>query len=151
VTGADAAPRRALRASARLPALLLVGVALCQVWLSQRAQLTPWSGGGFGMFSSTDVWARRHLHVHALAPGLRRELEVPEALREELRRALALPTEARLRSFALRLAAATDPRELAGAEALSLGVYATRFDPRTLAPSGTPLRALRVPLRDAVP
>lgn len=134
----------------RLPALLLVAVALLQIALSRSALLDAWSGGGFGMFSTTDVWARRHLHAVALAPGLRRELEVPPSLREELRGVLALPCETRLRAFALRLAEAS-PDEDGGREALSLSLYATRFDRGTLAPSGELLRALRVELRGSEP
>ncbi|HXJ33991.1 MAG TPA: hypothetical protein VMS22_08100, partial [Candidatus Eisenbacteria bacterium] len=80
----------------RLPAFLLCAVALTQIWLAHHADLSPWSGGGFGMFSSTDVFARRHLHAWLVAPGFRQELDVPRGLREDMRRVLALPTDARL-------------------------------------------------------
>ncbi|HXK25623.1 MAG TPA: hypothetical protein VMS55_23340, partial [Myxococcota bacterium] len=93
-------------------------------------------------FSSTDVFARRHLHAWLVAPGFRQELDVPRGLREDMRRVLALPTDARLRDFGKRLLAAYP--EAPRADALTLTVYATRFDPRTLVPSGTPLRSLRV-------
>jgi hypothetical protein len=143
-------PRAATDRWTRLPALLLVAVALLQIVLSRSALLDAWSGGGFGMFSTTGVWARRHLHAFALAPGLRRELEVPAALREELRGVLALPTEARLRAFALRLADAS-PDQDGGREVLALSVYETRFRRETLAPSGALLRGVRVELRGPRP
>jgi hypothetical protein len=128
----------------RLPALALVLVAAAQIALARWAGLDPWSGGGFGMFASTDAWARRHLHAYAIHPGLRRELEVPEALEPEARRLRALPTEARLRRFALRLAehASDDDGPL---EAVSIQVFAARWD-RSLAPSGELLVGLRVPV-----
>jgi len=138
-------PRLPALSPTRLPALLLCVVALHQIWLAQHAHLSPWNGGGFGMFSSTDAFARRHLHVWLVAPGFRQELDVPSGLREEMRRALALPTDARLRAFGERLLAAYP--EASRAEALTLTVYATRFDPRTLVPSGVPLRSLRIDLR----
>jgi hypothetical protein len=134
----------------RLPALLLVAVALSQHWLVRHEQLSPWLGGGFGMFASTDVWARRHLHAVAISPGARRDLAVPRALREELRKALGMPSEARLRALACRLERTLPPAERARVEALALTVYAKRYDPRTLAPQGVPLRSLRAaPCGDA--
>ncbi len=37
-----------------LPPLCLIGVALVQLGLASAASLSPWLGGGFGMFSTTD-------------------------------------------------------------------------------------------------
>lgn len=134
----------------RLPALLLVSVALHQIWLARSAELSAWNGGGFGMFASTDVWGRRHLHASLILPGARRELEVPASLREEMRRTVALPTEARLRSFALKLVAVTPP-ENPSPDAVAISVYARRFDPQSLAPSGAHLRSLRVEIGGSRP
>jgi hypothetical protein len=131
-----------------LPALLLVAVALLQIWMVEKAGLSPWLGGGFGMFSTTDSWARRHLHAVALRPGLREELDVPDSLRTDVRRALALPSERHLRALARALEAiereSGDP-DAAPLEAIAIGVYRVRFDPATLAPSGEPIASLQVP------
>lgn len=135
---------------ARLPALLLVAVALHQLWLAHSQDLDAWHGGGFGMFSTTDVFARRHLHAALILDGARRELELPQALELELRRALALPSDARLRALADALLAG-NPEDAPHATAVSLAVYAADFDPRTLAPSGRLLRSLRVPLPAGAP
>ena len=131
----------------RLPALLLVAVALWQLGLARGAQLSGWVGGGFGMFATADSWGRRHLHAVLLMPGARRELEVPASLREPLRRALALPSEARLRALGHALLDAYPTDE--PVEAVALSVYATRFDRETLAPSGELLNAARVERDDA--
>jgi len=144
-------PRRAAwaRRLARLPPLLLAAVALQQIWLARSAELSPWSGGGFGMFASPDSAARRHLHAWAIRPGSRRELDVPAALRDDLRRALALPTDARLRAFAARLAeveAAEAPSYEGPVEAIEVHVFRTRFDPATLAPEGELLRSATLAL-----
>jgi hypothetical protein len=95
------------------------------------------------MFSTTDVWATRHLHAWALRPGIRRELDVPRSLAEPLRRALALPDEARLRALADELAELPTPDQ-GPLEAIELQVFARRHDPGTLEPSGELLRSIRV-------
>jgi len=132
----------------RLPAALLVAVALHQIWLARTADLNAWSGGGFGMFSTTDAWGRRHLHAWAIRPGVRREVEVPEDLRRLERRALALPDERRLRALALALAELeADAEPEAGPPAsIEIQVFASRYDPETLGPSGELLAGLSVPL-----
>lgn len=132
----------------RLPAVLLVAVALHQIWLAKTADLNAWSGGGFGMFSTTDAWGRRHLHAWALWPGVRRELEVPEELRRLERRALALPDERRLRALALALAdleAEAEP-EAGPPGSVLIQVYATRYDRETLGASGELLASFELPL-----
>jgi hypothetical protein len=116
-----------------------------QIRLARSAGLSPWLGGGFGMFSTTDTWSRRHLHVWTRSPGVRREISVPPELGRLARRTLALPTPAHLRALALAAAgeaAATDEP----IEALDIQVRAPRFDPDTLAPSSVLVAALEVPL-----
>lgn len=134
---------------AALPALLLVAVALTQIALTRTLALSPWSGGGFGMFSSTDSPARRHLHAWAVRPGLRSELEIPAALEAPLRRALALPVVARLDPLARDLARIEseqgDP-DAAPLEAIVLQVFRLRYDAATLAPDGELLRAVEIPV-----
>jgi len=48
------------------PIILLIAVALHQIFLARSAALSPWSGGGFGMFSTLDHGSRRHLHTFVL-------------------------------------------------------------------------------------
>ena len=45
---------------------LLVFVALLQMFLAHTQNLTPWKGGGFGMFSVVDAPGMRFLNVQAL-------------------------------------------------------------------------------------
>lgn len=133
---------------AALPAVLLVAVAIAQIAMAERGPLSPWLGGGFGMFSTTDSPARRHLHAFALRPGLRQELAIPDSLADAERRALGFPSEGRLRSLARALEAIErehgDPH--AGPlESIAIGVHRVRYDRDTLAPSGEPLASLEVP------
>lgn len=140
----------AARASA-LPAWLLVVVAAAQVIAAKAGPLSPWLGGGFGMFSTTDAPSRRHLHAVALREGLREELELPEGLALSVRKAKSFPSERRLRALARRLEDHVrehgDPHA-APLEAIAISVYGVRYDRDTLAPSGEPIASLRVPVGD---
>jgi hypothetical protein len=42
--------------------IILVAVAAHQVWLATTSDLTPWKGGGFGMFASVDRLNNRAIH-----------------------------------------------------------------------------------------
>jgi len=141
---------RALPLWVRLPALLLVAVALHQLWLTRHADLNAWSGGGFGMFSTIDGWGARHLHARALSPSILQEVAIPPELRDELRRTLALPSDERLAAFARALAPHV-PRDLEAPESLRLDVFTRRYDPDTLAPGGVLVRSLELPLDPAPP
>jgi len=126
-----------------LPVALLVVTAVLQIILVYRAHLSPWLGGGFGMFSTTDMWTRRQRHVCARSPGVRREMSIPPQLGRMAREALALPTPAHLRRLALATAAElTDDEPV---KAIEVQIWAPRFDRETLAPSSTLLAALEVP------
>jgi hypothetical protein len=144
-------PRRELAAIPRpgaarfLPCWLLLGVALSQLWLTQAEGLSPWLGGGFGMFSTTDVGSRRHVHAVARYPGLELELPRPPELADLEERTRALPSEARLRELA-RAWAPFAPREYGSPRTLVVQVFGTRFDPVSLVPSAALLRQVEVPL-----
>ena len=118
---------------------MLVGVAGVQLTLAQREALSPWSGGGFGMFSTLDHGSRRHLHAFIVRPGLRREIRPPSELRRTVSRALTLPTESRLRSVAIALAETPTP-DHGPPTAVQVQVWSTRFEPATLTPSSRILR-----------
>jgi hypothetical protein len=127
-----------------------VAVALHQLWLAPREHMSAWCGGGFGMFSTTDGWGTRHLHAVALSPAFRTSLEIPEELAEDAKRALALPTEERLRALARALAEHA-PRDLEAPETIRIDVFARRHDPETLAPRGELLRSVELRIEGASP
>ena len=128
-----------------IPCLILVAVALHQLFLAHTAGLSPWSGGGFGMFSTTDAGATRHLHAFVLRPGILREIEPPRKLDELVRRALTLPSDSNLGALAAAIAEVPTP-DYGPPTAVRVQVWATRFDARTLAPRSHILRALEVDL-----
>src|SRR5262245_49145722 len=75
-----------------LPPVLLVVVALCQVALAKTVGLTPWKGGGFGMFSTLDHGAYRGVVAIVEAPDRSETLEIPPSLEELAARAAACPS-----------------------------------------------------------
>jgi hypothetical protein len=133
------------RALRWLPPALLLAVALNQIWLAFRADLTPWCGGGFGMFSTNDSRGARHLHAYGLSPGLRIELAVPIELAERVQGAVTLPSDARLRALARDLAPYAES-DFESPESIRLEIFATRWDASTLAPAGVLLGAVEVPV-----
>jgi len=118
------AERRALVA----PALLLA-LALAQIagWLGFG--LSPWKGGGFGMFATNDHGGFRSVRVLELRGAMERPVVLPAELDRIRRHARELPREANLRRLA----------DAVRARAPSLGplrveVWRTEFDPDDLAP-----------------
>ena len=73
-----------------LPVTLLVIVALNQIHLAHTVHLSPWKGGGFGMFSSTDGGPNRHLRIFLRGLPSRHEVQVPQPLEDLADRAEAL-------------------------------------------------------------
>jgi hypothetical protein len=134
--------RRALRA---LPCLLLLAVAARQAWLVAHDDLSPWSGGGFGMFSTADAGPTRHLHAFVVRPGLLREIAPPRHLEGLVEATLTLPGESNLRALAREVAALPTP-DHGPASAVRLQVWQTLHDPVTLAPRNRLLRAYELPL-----
>ena len=123
-----------LKPARHLPVVLLVVVAFHQLAATVYGDLSPWLGGGFGMFSTLDTPGNRVLSIHLLEPGIRRELLIPEALDDEAERALAFPTRRRLTNLATHLA---ESFRRPTTEAVQLTVWRVR-------PTPEPIRTVRV-------
>ena len=76
---------RSLLARYAVPGLLIL-VALGQQLLVAESRISPWKGGGFGMFSTVDDPYTRQLHAHALRGGesVPLALDALEELRPEV-------------------------------------------------------------------
>ena len=83
-----------------LPVALLVAVAGAQVTLATTAGLSPWKGGGFGMFSTTDDGGRRYVRVFVDAVDRSEEIAISPSLEDAARRAELLPRNAQLSRLA---------------------------------------------------
>lgn len=95
--------RRSWRAATQGPALLLVVIAIGQGVLAHRTALSPWKGGGFGMFSSNDGLPTRWLEIYVEEPDTSRRLDVPPWLERDADRLVTWPRAGALARFAERL------------------------------------------------
>lgn len=74
--GSAAEPRRWSRIAPWLAPALLTVVALAQIGIAASTDLTPWKGGGFGMFSTLDGTGSRQLRITLIGPEGERRLRV---------------------------------------------------------------------------
>jgi hypothetical protein len=86
-----------------LPVALLVSVACAQIVLTRTDGLSPWKGGGFGMFSTTDDSGRRRVRVFVSAPDRSEEIAITPSLEDAAVRAAVLPSDGRLTRLARRV------------------------------------------------
>lgn len=88
-----------------LPSLILIGVATLQIYLAHTANLTPWKGGGFGMFAAIDSPSMRVIWVEALTQE--GEVVIVDLFRtldsSTIRRLRALPRQGDLEQIAPEL------------------------------------------------
>jgi len=127
--------RRALLA----PGLLLA-LAVAQIFAFFAVGLSPWKGGGFGMFASLDSGGFRRVRVVELAAGGERPVALPQELERLQRHVREVPRAANLRRFGEAL------RERApDLGALRVEVWRTEFAPRDLAPSSVLVASAELP------
>jgi hypothetical protein len=115
-------------------------VAINQTRLVFTESLSPWSGGGFGMFSTTDAATDRHLHVYQVTSRLRRELNLPAELDDAVRRALTLPSERQLRMLAALL---TEHLGRVSNRSIEIQVWSNHYETADLRPQSRVLRFYR--------
>ncbi len=140
------APARWRRVAPWLAPAALVAIALHQIALAHLVDLSPWKGGGYGMFSTTDHGGARFLRIYAIdAAGDERRIPVPPELVNRSYRVRDLPSAGGMGRLAREIAAAA-PEAVAGSVSLRLEVWRTVYDRRTLEPSRSVLRAVVVPL-----
>jgi hypothetical protein len=122
-----------------LPPILLVIVALHQIYLAKTALLSPWKGGGFGMFSSTELGPARTVRVFVSAPDRSEELQIPDSLTERAQKVGTFPSESLLRNLAEQFVA-REHRKERPVSAIRIEVWRTSFDPQTLKPRPEKIR-----------
>lgn len=125
-----------------LPILIMVVVAGNQHRLAHTRDLSPWSGGGFGMFASVDSPNGRHLRAYVQNSGVRKEIVFPSDLDDEVLRAATLPSDYRLRRLADSISMLEADSSFTWDEAV-IEVFSVRYDTESLTPEGVLLRAAR--------
>lgn len=105
MTGTGKRLDRIARAIALVPAAVLAAVAVGQMVVAYSSDLSPWKGGGFGMFSTIDSPGARVVRAFLLREGEQLPVVMPDALREFEMEARTHPSQKRLDEIAKRLAA----------------------------------------------
>lgn len=147
--GATVAARLVAEWRTLLPALLLLAVALTQIVLAKVADLSPWKGGGFGMFATTDGAAFRHVRLFVDAPGRSEETNVTTSLEMAAVRALLFPST----RFLTRLGEAVGARERREGRDVAtvrVEVWRVEFSDRPLRANERRLRTLTIPIERQV-
>jgi hypothetical protein len=84
--------------------ILLVLVAISQRTLARQAGLSPWKGGGFGMFATVDSPSARFLRVYLVHGGEGLPVFLPDKLSPLAREVRTLPSRSRLEQLARSVA-----------------------------------------------
>ena len=127
-----------------LPVGLLVLVAGMQLTLARSAALTPWKGGGFGMFSTTDDGGRRRVRVFVTAPERSEEIAIAPSLEGAAQRAAALPAEDQLSRLAEGVVA-RERRYARPVETVRIEAWRIEYAPDTLVATSRRIREDAVP------
>lgn len=131
------------RRFALIPPALLVVVALTQMTCAKTSLLSPWKGGGFGMFSALDGISHRPLRVFAeLADGQRRVVRVSPTRMRDQTPVRGFPSEAGLRRIARGLESSVLEAE-PDAVAMVVEVWRLRFEAQTSSVRYARWRAVR--------
>jgi hypothetical protein len=129
-----------------VPAALMVVVGAVQISLALTSGLTPWKGGGFGMFSTLDHGAFRGVDIVIEAPGRSETLDVPASLEELAARTASFPSDWFLQRLA-REVAARERRHQRPVTTVKLTVWRTEFSPETLLATEHTLRNVSIDVR----
>ena len=141
-SAARASEARAARLAWIAPSIL-IAVALAQFVLVRRADFSPWKGGGFGMFSTTDHGPSRSVRVLAVDDAGTHVLRLPD----EARRLVSQVEHGPVRPLVTRLAAlaARDAREEGDrVTRVRVQVWRTTYGKRWLEPTESLLREIDV-------
>ena len=130
--------------SALVAPVLLVVVAGSQIGLAKTVGMTPWKGGGFGMFSTLDHGAYRGVDVVIEAPDRSEAQDIPPSLEELAARAATCPSDWLLRHLAEGIAA-RERRYERPVTTVRLTVWRTEFESDDARRHGTRAPRVRVP------
>ena len=137
------------------PALLVV-VALIEITVAHTTELTPWKGGGFGMFSTVDDPDARWVRCFVVANGHAVPVSIPSDVERDVQVLQAMPSHPRLMRLAFHIARARwvteafdrDPKEPPNpCAAAKLPPSIRAWEPDERAPKANelaPVRAVRL-------
>ena len=74
------------------PTVLCI-IAFVQIFNAYEYNLSPWKGGGFGMFSKVDAPSARYLKVYLITDKDEDAIRTPKSLRDLERKFVTFPTQ----------------------------------------------------------
>jgi hypothetical protein len=110
------------------PTVLLLAVASTQMVLAHTAHLSPWKGGGFGMFASVDGVPFRWVRLYVAAADRSEEIALPASLEDQARRVVTLPHRRAMERLA-RAAIAREQRRQQPVETVRVEVWRAEVSP----------------------
>jgi len=116
------------------PGVLLLFVACVQIYLAQTANLSPWKGGGFGMFSTTDGISNRSLRVYVNGPQRSEEILLEGKLQDLAARAQLFPGNLQLEKLAREIFRDQQSKKLP-IDDVSIEVWRTEYAKNDLYPT----------------
>jgi hypothetical protein len=135
---------------AGVPVALLLAVACAQVTLVRTAGLSPWKGGGFGMFSTTDDAGRRRVRVFVTAADRSEEIAMTPSLEDAATRAAVLPSDSQLTRLARRVVE-RERRNHRPVEGVRIETWRIEYAPGTLAATSRLIRDFEYRVDAAAP
>lgn len=125
------------------PVVVLIVIAIVQVILAKTAELSPWKGGGFGMFATTDGTAFRRIRVFVEAPERSEEIEIAPSQELQAARAQLFPSDSMLTNLA-QVVVSREQRYGRPVQRVKLEVWRTEFLAGSLEPTERMLREITV-------
>jgi len=125
-----------------LPILLFLLISGHHFYLVHNHQLSPWLGGGYGMFSTTDYGPSRFIKVVTLNNDIiQEEIEIPEHLSQLSKQVRSLPDNKNITNLAIKLENYLAINQHS-APFIRVEIWKTDYDSETLKPSYQKLNAL---------
>src|SRR5262245_13702496 len=110
------------------PVTLLLAIASAQMLLARTSDLSPWKGGGFGMFASVDGLPFRWARIYVFASERSEEIAIPPSLDEQMRRVATWPHPAALEALA-RSVIAREQRQQRPVESVRIEIWRADVSP----------------------
>jgi hypothetical protein len=110
------------------PSLLLVLIAATQMVLAPATKLSPWKGGGFGMFASVDGAPFRWVRIYVYSAERSEEIALPASMEASARRVAAWPHQRALERLA-RAVVARERRHSRPVERIRVEVWRADVSP----------------------
>lgn len=125
-----------------LPILFFIIIVGHHFYLVKYHHLSPWQGGGYGMFSTTDYGPSRFIKIFTLNNNIiQEEIEIPEYLSQLSKQVRSLPNSKYIKNLAIELENYLAINQHS-APIIRVEIWKTNYDSETLRPSHQKLNTI---------